>query len=475
MLKLLLICLLSLTVVLADDPYPYAEENHVINIGEPTWEKAINEFPQGFLMYYYEEYCLPCRQFFPKYVQAAINLFNANSNVRLGKVECHDEVKLCNDKGVTSFPTLILHRAGQEPFEYRGPRTTEDLQAWIRHVVDFKYDTVNDQAALFKNFSTAILVRDSSAAVDQASRNLHDEVAIVKPGSKLPSQSAIAILTQTGEEISINEQATAEEIINNVKDVLHKRKLTFPNLNHETIAKLKGHDDYDVVLYFRGKGYNPFSDEVSAFEEAGQRFGARNLPFAFVNIANDIFGNSIAKYFGLTEESSPSVGIISKKGRILKKYLLKKEITTDNLVNFVNRYSRGEEDRYYMSAEVPQTKKGHYVRELVGKNYKEVTQDSNVNVLVMTYFPWCEWCVKLDPTWTSLAYRFRNRKDLIIAKIDVSQNDVEGIDATEHPILLFYPKGTGKKMIEYQSNRNVRDIQKFLIEKIPGLVQDIEL
>jgi len=450
MLKLLLICVLSFSAVMAEDegPYPFAEENHIINIGEPTWDKAIKEFPQGFLMYYYEEFCLPCRQFFPKYVEAAKNLFGTKSNVRLGKVECHDEVKLCNDKGVTSFPTLILHRAGQEPFEYRGPRTTEDLQAWIQRVVDFKYETVDDEETLFQNFTTAILVRDSSAAVDEAYRSLYDEVAIAKPGLNLPGESAITIMTQTGQKVSLNQEASAEKIIENVKDILHKRSVALGNLNKQIIAKLKGKEDFDVVLFFRTKGYKPSGSEAKAFHEAGQSSTLRNSkdkPYVFVNVANDIFGNSIAKYFGLTEESSPRVAMISKKGRVLEKYLLEKEINSANLAEFVNKLSRGEGDRYYMSAEIPETKKGNYVRELVGKNYKEVTQDPQANVLVMTYFPWCEWCVKLDPTWNSLAYRFRNRKDLVIAKIDVSQNDIEGIDATEHPILLFYPSGSSKK------------------------------
>ncbi len=135
MIKVLLLALLATTILAG---YPYAEKDHIINLGEPTWEVAVKEFPKGLFVYFYEPYCNPCRRTWPELVDAAKALSEDHSDVRFAKIECHDEIDLCNARSVSTFPTLILYADGREPFEYRGARNSHDIQQWLRKVVDSK-------------------------------------------------------------------------------------------------------------------------------------------------------------------------------------------------------------------------------------------------------------------------------------------------------------------------------------------------
>jgi len=478
MLKFLLICL-AFTAVFSYEkpiyPYPFARENNIIRIGKPTWQILINEFIDGALIYFYEEFSTPCKAFLPEYEEAAKNLIQAKSVVKLAKMECHDEFTFCREKGVTSFPTIYLHRGAKPPVEYRGPRTAEDLQAWILKVVDFRYDTINDEETLFKHFSTAILIKESSDIVNEAYKDLIDDVIVAKPGKSLSTSDAITILTQSGKKIGLNNKVPVKSLISYVTDLHTTKKNAVSNFNGPHINRLRGDKDIDLVLFFRTKSFSPSAAATKAFDEANEKVTMSGLLFAYVNVVGDIFGRTVAGYFGVTEDSAPTVGIISKKGKVITKYLIPNEITSSNIVDFVHSFAKGEAKRYYMSAEVPKQQPNTFVREIVGSNYQQLIKGNpTVNKLVLFYYPWCEPCTEYNAAWISLAYRTREHEDILIAQVDISQNDIEGVEATEYPLVLFYPSGSSDP-IKYEDGPYIKQITKFLFTHCESFASSYDL
>ena len=53
--------------------------------------------------------------------------------------------------------------------------------------------------------------------------------------------------------------------------------------------------------------------------------------------------------------------------------------------------------------------------------------------------------------------------DLVIAKIDATANDLEGIEILSFPTLKFFPK-KNKSGIDYREDRKLEDFQKWLSE-----------
>jgi protein disulfide-isomerase A1 len=84
---------------------------------------------------------------------------------------------------------------------------------------------------------------------------------------------------------------------------------------------------------------------------------------------------------------------------------------------------------------------------IVGTTFKELVIDSNKDVMVMFYAPWCGHCKNLMPQWEKLADELKDVKDLMIAKIDDTANEGTGIKVKGYPMIKFFKKdviGTGK-------------------------------
>ena len=483
MFKISTICLLLLAfshisnAIYEPIPYPFLETDHIIFLGEPTWGYALREI-DSLLVFYYDNQCLSCFQFFSEYTEVAKNLFNAKSAVRLAKTECFDEFAFCNFRGITTFPTIILYRRDKEPLEYKGARTAADLQAWVQRVVDFKYDVIDEEAGLFKNFSTAILVNEKIDAVNQYYADHSTYLAIAQAGSSLKSKlqgNPAVILTQSREVVPLSLSDTVNEITNKAEKLFHHDWSVLMNFDTEYNAKLEDDREiFDAVLFFRTNSFKVFGKENLAFQNVSQEYKHQGYRFFYVNVADNIFGANIGKLFGVTEDSGPTIGVLSKVRRLLKKYKMEDSITRESLTKFIKNQRAGNVKRYYMSAEISKQKPHHFVQEIVGSDYVQMTQSSEKSVFVMTYFPWCVWCKKFDPTWESLAYRLRHSKKISFAKIDVSKNDIPGVDIVEHPTLLFYPQGSAEPIL-YQSSKYVNDIKNFLNSHIDGLLNDYEL
>lgn len=75
--------------------------------------------------------------------------------------------------------------------------------------------------------------------------------------------------------------------------------------------------------------------------------------------------------------------------------------SVDNLRQFVTDYLDGKIEAYVKSEEIPSDNDGP-VKVVVGKNFDEIVNDPEKDVLIEFYAPWCGHCKNLEPKYKEL-------------------------------------------------------------------------
>ena len=89
-------------------------------------------------------------------------------------------------------------------------------------------------------------------------------------------------------------------------------------------------------------------------------------------------------------------------------------------------------------------------------------RDSEDDVLLEFYAPWCGHCKALAPKYDELALELKDVKGLVIAKIDSTGNEIEGVSVSGFPTIKFFPKGSKWAPVEYDGEREVEGFKAWL-------------
>jgi len=102
---------------------------------------------------------------------------------------------------------------------------------------------------------------------------------------------------------------------------------------------------------------------------------------------------------------------------------------------------------------------------LTDSNFDSIVLDSNKNVLVEFYAPWCGHCKTLAPIYEKLATAFASEPDVVIAKLDATaeKKKAEEYGVSGYPTLKWFPKDN-KKGKDYDGGRDLGAFITYLNE-----------
>ncbi|EAK88494.1 protein disulfide isomerase, signal peptide plus possible ER retention motif [Cryptosporidium parvum Iowa II] len=139
-------------------------------------------------------------------------------------------------------------------------------------------------------------------------------------------------------------------------------------------------------------------------------------------------------------------------------------LKNSNLEHFIQDFVSGRLNPYFKSEEPPSEEDNDGpVRIVVSKTFKKEVIETNLDVLIVFYAPWCGHCRKLEPDYNVLAQRLRGISDkLKIAKIDGSQNEVENIQILGYPSILLFKSEMKTEPILYNGDRSVANMIEWI-------------
>ncbi|XP_018328109.1 thioredoxin domain-containing protein 5 homolog [Agrilus planipennis] len=121
----ILVLLVCLQIVNCHD-----EDAHTIQYNSDIFS---SEVPKNnhFIMFY-APWCGHCQRLGPTWEQLAEMLNEDDSNIRIAKVDCTTDSKICSEQDITGYPTLKFFKRGSlESVKFRGTRDLPSLTTFI--------------------------------------------------------------------------------------------------------------------------------------------------------------------------------------------------------------------------------------------------------------------------------------------------------------------------------------------------------
>lgn len=217
-----------------------------------------------------------------------------------------------------------------------------------------------------------------------------------------------------------------------------------------------------ALFLFRSKADSE-ADFAKVFKEASETLKGEIL-FVVSGVSEGI-QQRLGEFIGVEEKNLPTLRLLDPADN-MKKFTFDgktNEITVDSLKQFIQDFKGKKLQPFLKSEEIP-AESSDPLKIIVGKNFQQVVLDSDDDVFVKYYAPWCGHCKKLAPTWEQLAKETADIPNLVIGKFDATANEVEGLEIRGYPTLKFYPKGKKNAPIDYDGGRDIEDIKKWLKE-----------
>ncbi|MEQ2275696.1 Protein disulfide-isomerase A4 [Xenotaenia resolanae] len=447
------------------------------------------------LVEFYAPWCGHCKRLAPEYEKAAQELSQRSPPIPLAKVDATVETELASRFGVTGYPTLKIFRKGKA-FEYNGPREKYGI-------VDFMSEQAGPpskqiQAAkqvqeLLKDGDEAVIVGIFSSEQDAAyeiyieacnalredfvfRHSFSSEVAKllkVSPGQivivqpeKFHSKYELA-----SNKLSVKESTSVSE----VQDFF--RKHSVPLVGHRKPSNdAKRYAKRPLVVVYYGVDFSFDYRIATQFWRSKVLDVAKDFPEYTFAIADEEDYAEELKSLGLSESGEEvNVGILADGG---KKFVMEpEEFDSEVLKEFVIAFKKGKLQPIIKSQPVPKNNKGP-VKVVVGKTFDEIVMDTQKDVLIEFYAPWCGHCKKLEPDYLALGKKYKSEKNLVIAKMDTTANDVpnDRYKVEGFPTIYFAPSNGKQSPVKFEGgDRTVEGLSKFVEEHATKLQKRDEL
>ncbi|EZA48186.1 hypothetical protein DMN91_010287 [Ooceraea biroi] len=430
------------------------------------------------LLEFYAPWCGHCKALAPEYVKAAKKLEEAKSAIKLVKIDATVETQLAEKHGVRGYPTLKLYRQGVA-IDYTGGRQADDIVNWLLKKTGpaaQELQTVDDAKAFIEahNFVIVGFFKEASSpaatAYVKVANAADDHMFAITSSDEvfneygIEGDGKIVVFKKFDEDkVVYPEEFTGKDDPLEAKNLqkfiaTHSLPLVV-EFNQDTAQKIFSGEIKSHLLVFLSKAAGHLTKYVDVLKEPAKKYRGQVL---FVTIDCDETDHErILEFFGLKKDDVPSMRIIKLEEDMAKYKPENREISAENVQEFVAAFTDGKLKRHLLTQDLPEDWDKTPVTVLVGTNFHEIAYDKEKDVLVEFYAPWCGHCQQLAPIYEKLGEKYKDNDKLVIAKMDATANELEDVKITSFPTLTLYKKNTNEA-VEYNGERTLDGLSKFI-------------
>lgn len=446
------------------------EDPNVITLTDKNFDEEIKKY-DALLIEIYAPWCGHCKELAPEYSRAAEILKNENSKIHLAKIDGTENQELSKRFEVEGFPTLKLYKNG-EYSEFNGGRTAEEIVMWMKKktgpvVTSLKTLEELEQIA---NENEAVVVffgceyqpefATYKKVAEQTEQLFFVNIAISEAITKYEVQNGDIVLLTKFDEKKYVYSGNKEE--KDIKEFIDTFSVPLVSNFSEKVAEYVFGKNKPLLLFLRSKENPEHMKLEETFRSLAPKFKGK-LHFSLSDITEEI-EKRLAEYYGITEDDFPQIRITDvKSDEDVLNYILpkNKEINETNLVEFINDYLHGVLKPFIKSEEIPETQ-NEKTYNVVGKSFDDVVIHSEKSVVMEFYAPWCPHCKEFAEIYDKIADHYKGNDKILIAKMDATANEVEGLVIHGYPTFKIYVAGNKKNAIDFEGERTFKELVRFI-------------
>lgn len=460
---------MMIVALLVAATYGYEIDQGVIVGTDATFDAILAE-NQHVLVEFYAPWCGHCKSLAPEYAKAALELAAGGHAVKLVKVDATVETKSGERFDISGYPTLKFFTNGKAA-EFNGGRTAAEIVSWLKKKtgpVAQTLDTV-DAAKKFVDGTEIAVIGFFADATSAEAKAFLAVAGVLDMSFGITSNSAVAseyqasfpavVLLKKFDEgrVDFSGAYTEAEL---TKFIAGNQLPLVIEFTDTSAAKIFGGEIKSHLLLFVKKSDANFAGLKGVLGEVAKESRGEVL---FIFIDADVEQNlRILEFFGLAVTDVPAVRLINIAAEMAKFKPSTTDITVASLTQFVNDYKSGNLKQHLKSEPTPAGWDAQPVKVLTGENFAEVALNPAKNVLVEFYAPWCGHCKQLVPIWDALAEKYEQYDNIVIAKMDSTLNEVDGVKVTSFPTIKFFPAGEASEALDYSGARTLVGFADFL-------------
>jgi protein disulfide-isomerase A1 len=437
------------------------EDGGVLVLNEANFDSAVDQY-ETLIIEFYAPWCQHCQKFAPEYSKAANVLKNDIPPIYLAKVDATESRSLANRFSIKRYPTVGLFKKATpgEYIDYDGERNERALVDWARKSTGAVITTFSRSEDLdmfiFVN-EVVIVLFDEKNQVFENVANERSGVSYAICASKNclqtwgASKGNIVLFKKFDERRNdFHGTLTEEALINFINTFSNQLVLNWDEKTSDKIFNNKN----PVLFLFRSE--KDYVELDKLLREVSLKLKGK----LFV-VVTDIENSSarLAELMGIKDEDLPTIRLYDTRTD-LKKYKLEGEINEPNILQLVEQWEQGKLTQNLRSQDVPKRQQ-EAVMTVVGKNFWKVVMDKTKDVLVEFYAPWCQYCQKFAPVLENFADDIADFENIVITKIDITNNDVEGIYIKNYPTMKLWP-AYRKEPIDFNNSLDRYGLIEFL-------------